>query len=137
MQPVAKFNSFTVQDRPGEQWITMRGKFGDNEEIKIAATMFDGYEQVPRLGDDSSGVNVRCHISLLVDISKEKGDSELEFVCSAWPECLVIEKVYILKRNRMPAMPYIGPDFRFDMFSSLLLTYWLFGIQERNQNFSI
>ncbi|XP_054790653.1 uncharacterized protein At2g39795, mitochondrial-like [Prosopis cineraria] len=111
-QPMTKFNSFTVQDRPGEQWITMKGSFGDKEEIKIEATMFDGYAQVPKLGDDSSGVNVHLHFSLLVDISKEEFGSELEFVCSAWPESLEIQRVYILRRDRMHAMPYMGPDFR-------------------------
>ncbi|KAI4337268.1 hypothetical protein L6164_015704 [Bauhinia variegata] len=111
-QPVKKFNSFTLQDRLGEQWITLSGKFGDNEEIKIEATMFDGFEHVPKLGDDSSGVNVRLHISLLVDISKGEDGNKLEFVCSAWPDSLEVEKVYVLRRDRMLARPYMGPNFR-------------------------
>ncbi|XP_028805892.1 uncharacterized protein At2g39795, mitochondrial [Neltuma alba] len=111
-QPLTKFNSFIVQDRPGEQWITMKGRFGDKEEITIEATIFDGYAQVPKLGDDSAGVNVHLHISLLVDISKEECGSELEFVCSAWPESLEIQRVYILRRDSAQAIPYTGPDFR-------------------------
>ncbi|KAI9116842.1 hypothetical protein K1719_012208 [Acacia pycnantha] len=111
-QPLTRFNSFTVQDRPGEQWITMKGRFGGTEEIKIEATMFDGYSQVPKLGDDSSGANVSLHISLLVDISKEEFGSKLEFVCSAWPESLEIQRVYILRHDRMQAMPDMGPEFR-------------------------
>ncbi|TKY58095.1 mitochondrial protein [Spatholobus suberectus] len=111
-QPETKFNSFTVEERRGEQVVTIKGKFGECEDIKIEATMFDGFEHVPACGDDSSGVNVRLRLSLIVDISKGEGDSELEFVCSAWPESLNVEKVYILRRGCMPARSYIGPDFR-------------------------
>lgn len=92
--------------------VTMKGKFGECEDINIEATMFDACEHVPACGDDSSGVNLRLHLSLIVDISKGEGGEELEFVCSAWPEGLNVEKVYILRRGRMPATPYIGPDFR-------------------------
>ncbi|KAH7523983.1 hypothetical protein FEM48_Zijuj06G0070100 [Ziziphus jujuba var. spinosa] len=110
-QPDMKFKSFMVQDRPGEQWITMKGKFGDTEDIKIEVTMFDGYQLVPKLGDDSSGESVRLHISLLVDISKGNGSNELEFICSAWPDSLEVQKVYIIRRDGMLAKPYMGPDF--------------------------
>lgn len=121
-----KFKSFMVQDRPGEQWITMKGKFGDTEDIKIEVTMFDGYELLPKLGDDCSGENVRLHISLLVDISKEDGSNDLEFICSAWPDSLEVQKVYIIRRDRMLAKPYMGPDFRFVFSLSLLMLPWLY-----------
>ncbi|KAB2627907.1 hypothetical protein D8674_032702 [Pyrus ussuriensis x Pyrus communis] len=86
-QPAMKFESFTVQDRPGEQWITMRRKLGETEDIKIEVTMFDGYETVRKTGDDSSGEDVRLHLSMLVDIIKGGGGSkDLEFLCSAWPD---------------------------------------------------
>ncbi|KAL6207345.1 hypothetical protein ACLB2K_018303 [Fragaria x ananassa] len=130
-QPPTKFNSFAVEDRPGQQWITTRGKFGDSEDIKIEVTMFDGdvaciadnylfrldgrkngYESVPKTGDDSSGEDLRLHISVLVDISKGDGSNDLEFLCSAWPDCMEIPKVYVLRRGGMPAKPYLGPDFR-------------------------
>ncbi|KAL6295820.1 hypothetical protein ACE6H2_003962 [Prunus campanulata] len=111
-QPPTKFNSFTVQDRSGELWMTMRGKFGDTEDIKIEVTMFDGYEMVPKTGDDSSGEDVRLHLSMLVDISKGDDSNDLEFMCSAWPDRLEVQKVYVLDRYRMPAKPYMGPDFR-------------------------
>ncbi|XP_020224369.1 uncharacterized protein At2g39795, mitochondrial [Cajanus cajan] len=111
-QPEAEFKSFTVEERRGEQVVTIKGKFGECEDIKIEATMFDGCEHVPACDDFSSGVNVRLHLSLIVDISKGEGGSELEFVCSAWPDCLNVEKVYMLRRGCMPARPYIGPNFR-------------------------
>nr|AFK39294.1 unknown [Lotus japonicus] len=111
-QPETKFNSYTVEERPGEQVITLKGRFGDREDIKIEATMFDGYEHITVPGDDSSGADVRLHLSLLVDISKGEGGSELEFVCSAWPDCLDVEKVYILRRGHMPTRPFLGPNFR-------------------------
>ncbi|KAL2331130.1 hypothetical protein Fmac_018711 [Flemingia macrophylla] len=111
-QPDTKFNSFTVEERRGEQVVTIKGRFGECEDIKIEATMFDGCEHVPACGDDSSGMNLRLHLSLIVDISKGEGGTELEFVCSAWPDSLNVEKVYVLRPGRMPARPYIGPHFR-------------------------
>lgn len=125
MQPETQFKSFTVEERPGEQVVTIQGKYGDNEHIKIDATMFDGFEQVPALGDDSSDVNVRLHISLLVDISKGKDGDGLAFVCSAWPDGVDVEKVFILKHGQMPTRPYLGPHFRFELrfFLCLLFGY--------------
>lgn len=90
----------------------MRRKFGDTENIKIEATMFDGCEPVPKLEDHIYGGDVRLHLSLLVDISRGDGCNELEFLCSSWPNSLEVQKVYILRRNRMLARPYMGPDFR-------------------------
>ena len=109
-----RFNSFSVEDRPGMQWITLKGKFGGTEDIKIEATMFDGCKSVPKLGDDSDGEeDLRLHSSVLVDISKRDGSDYLEFVCSAWPDSLEIQKLYVLKRDRMLSRPYMGPDFRY------------------------
>ncbi|XP_057427334.1 uncharacterized protein At2g39795, mitochondrial-like [Lotus japonicus] len=110
--PETKFNSYTIEERLGEQLITLKGKFGDREDIKIEATMFDWYEHITGPGYDSSGADVRLHFSLLVDISKGEDGSELEFVCSAWPKCLNVEKVFILRRGHMPARPFLGPNFR-------------------------
>ncbi|KGN55448.1 uncharacterized protein At2g39795, mitochondrial [Cucumis sativus] len=112
-QPATMFNSFTVEDHPGMQWITLKGKFKDTEDIKIEATMFDGCESVPKFGDDCEGEeDLRLHISVLVDISKGDGSEDLEFVCSAWPDSLDVQKLYVLKRDRMLASHYMGPDFR-------------------------
>ncbi|KAI7989799.1 Uncharacterized protein LOK49_LG13G02728 [Camellia lanceoleosa] len=109
--PAMEFHAFTVEDRPGEQWITLRGKFGENETIKIEATMFDGSVIVPKSGDDSTAENVCLHISLLVDISKGE-ECDLEFVCSAWPDSIEIQKVYIFRRDGSLPRPYMGPNFR-------------------------
>ncbi|KAA3489889.1 Mitochondrial glycoprotein family protein [Gossypium australe] len=111
-QPATSFNSFTVQDRSGEKWMTMRGKYGENEEIKIEATMFDGCVFVPKPGEDSTGENVVLHISLLVDISKGQGYPDMEFLCSAWPDHLEIQKVYLLNRDKTIINPYMGRDLR-------------------------
>ena len=75
-----KFDLFTVQDRSGDQLITMSGKFGDIENFKIEAIMFDGCVAIPKLGDESSGQDFVLHLSLVVDISKGEGLDELEFV---------------------------------------------------------
>lgn len=126
------FNSFTVEDHPGMQWITLKGKFKDTEDIKIEATMFDGCESVPKFGDDCEGEeDLRLHISVLVDISKGDGSEDLEFVCSAWPDSLDVQKLYVLKRDRMLASHYMGPDFRYGLSRivaafAILFDYLLF-----------
>lgn len=90
----------------------MRGKYDDIEDVKLEVTMFDGYVTVPKLGDDASGEDVRLHISFIVDVSKGDGGENLEFLCSAWPDRLEIQKVYLLRGEKMPGRPYMGPDFR-------------------------
>lgn len=124
MQLVTKFNSFTVEERPGEMLIMLRGKFGDSEDITIRASMFDGHVDVPAPGDDSSGGNVTLlHLTLAVDISKGEDGSSLKFLCSVWPECLVVHKIYISRFGKVPAKPYFGPHFRFELHFSLCLSY--------------
>ncbi|XP_059643842.1 uncharacterized protein At2g39795, mitochondrial [Cornus florida] len=111
-QPDVKFNAFMVKDRPGEQWITLTSKFGEGENIKIEATMFDGSKLVPKSGDDDAEEDVCLHISLLVDISKGEGCDKLEFCCSAWADCLEIQKVYVFRSDGSLPKPYMGPNFR-------------------------
>ncbi|KAL8130027.1 hypothetical protein V2J09_019182 [Rumex salicifolius] len=111
-QPASRFNIFNVDERRGEQWIRLTGKSRHNEDIKIEATMFDGCISVPKSGDDTDGENLRLHLSLFVDITKADGSSSLEFVCSAWPDSLQIQKVYVLPQNGLPAAAYTGPKFR-------------------------
>ncbi|KAF4390356.1 hypothetical protein CsatB_008577 [Cannabis sativa] len=110
-EPPTKFKSFNVQDRPCEQWITMRGKFGDDEEIKLEITMFDGYELCPK--HDGDGEDVILRLSVLVSISKRDSSDDLEFVCSAWPDSFEVRHVYSLHRDRkLNRLPYLGPDIR-------------------------
>ncbi|CAH8360750.1 unnamed protein product [Eruca vesicaria subsp. sativa] len=109
-QPATEFKSFTVQDRPGEQCIVMKGGFGEDETIKMEATMFDGFVTVPRTGLDASGSDVRLHISLLVDISKSDGSEDMEFLCSVWPNRIQIQNLY-MRRDKITGQPYLGPKF--------------------------
>ncbi|GAB4854662.1 hypothetical protein Ancab_023244 [Ancistrocladus abbreviatus] len=111
-QPVSHFNFFDIEDHPGEQWIRLKGKFEEKEDIKVEATMFDGCVSVPKPGDDTDWEDTHLHISLLVDISKGEGSEALEFVCSAWPNYLEIQKVYILQRDGLRPRAYMGPNFR-------------------------
>ncbi|KAL8063009.1 hypothetical protein ABFX02_01G000600 [Erythranthe guttata] len=111
-QPVAQFDRFIVEDRPGEQLITLRGKSADDENIKIEATMFDGSILVPKSEDAE---DVRLHISMVVDIWKgETSDHFMEFVCSAWPDSLEIQRLVIFKPHQQhsPSQPCMGPDIR-------------------------
>lgn len=118
-QPVEKFNSFTVDGRQGEQFITMRAEFGDSEDIKIEATMFDGFVSVPRVGDDASGEDLRIHSSVIVDITKRDDSRTLEFVCSAWPEALEVHNFFVFDSlcNNKQRRPYIGPHFGYIIMS--------------------
>ncbi|KAJ9702647.1 hypothetical protein PVL29_004401 [Vitis rotundifolia] len=116
-QPPRIFNSFTVEDHPGQQWVTLRSKFREKEDIKIDVTMFDGCIFIPKLDDDFNenditGQELRPHISLLVDISKGEDCDMLEFVCSAWPDCLEIQKVFIYRHGRLLPRPWLGPGFK-------------------------
>ncbi|KAL8265800.1 hypothetical protein R6Q59_003144 [Mikania micrantha] len=108
-RPEKNFNAFLVEDRPGEQIVTLMGRSTLDENIKIEATMFDGVS--PNM-DEGNEPNGQLHISVLVDILKSDGGDMLEFVCSAWPERLEIQKIYVIGLGETLARPYIGPDFR-------------------------
>ncbi|KAL6137828.1 hypothetical protein ACLB2K_063117 [Fragaria x ananassa] len=115
-EPASEFNSFTVDNRSGEQWISMKKKFGHNEDIKIEATMFDGSVPVSKPGGTGSGggggQDVQLHISMIVDISKGKGGKTLEIMCSVWPDTIEINKLFVRKPENMLAQPYTGPEFK-------------------------
>ena len=103
-----------MDERPGEQWISLEKKFGENEEIKVEVTMFDGSAPVGKSGDKNSqlGEEIQLHITLIVSIFKEESNQVLEFICSAWPDALDIDKLYLRQRAKMPRLPYTGPPFR-------------------------
>ncbi|XP_024018642.1 uncharacterized protein At2g39795, mitochondrial [Morus notabilis] len=110
-QPVTKFESFSVDDRPGEKWISLTRKFGDKEDIKIEATMPDGALPGPDSGAvDAAEGDVNLHITLIVNISKEGSDNVLEFLCSAWSDGLEVEKLSIRKCDNVLDKPYGGPE---------------------------
>ncbi|XP_057794935.1 uncharacterized protein At2g39795, mitochondrial-like [Salvia miltiorrhiza] len=107
--PIPEFNSFKVDELPGEQWIRLSRKFGEDEEIKIEVTMFDG--SVPmKMHDDKE--DVKLHVTLIVDVMKGKDGDILEFVCSGWPGCIEIRNVFIRGQGRLKGRPYMGPQFK-------------------------
>ncbi|CAL5361600.1 unnamed protein product [Camellia sinensis] len=114
-QPLSKFDSFIVDERPGEQWIRLNKKFGENEEIKVEVTMFDGSVPVKKTGNVATEEDVKLHITLIVDIFKGEGSDVLEFVCSAWPDNIEIQRVFMRRRDQMVGLPYnayMGPGFK-------------------------
>lgn len=120
MQPVTQFSSFTVDERPGEQWIRLKRKFGENEEVKVEATMFDGSVPVSKANGPSG--DVLLHISLIVNI--HKGDGEvLEFLCSAWPDTIEITNVFVRAKDTKPSQPYFGPEFKYGCLVSVSFAY--------------
>ncbi|GAB2269532.1 hypothetical protein Dimus_004452 [Dionaea muscipula] len=114
-QPVMEINGFAVDRRPGEQWIRMGKMSGENEEIKIEVTMFDGSAPVAQSHDGRGGKvveEVKLHITLIVSIFKAGYDDVVEFICSAWPDALDIDRVYLRARSVIPYQPYLGPLFK-------------------------
>ncbi|PKA48286.1 Uncharacterized protein AXF42_Ash020721 [Apostasia shenzhenica] len=112
LQPPSSFESFSVEDHPGEQWIRLRRKFGEAEDIKVDATMFDGAippQRPPAAGGEEGP---RMHISVIVEVSK--GDAAgfvLQFVCSAWKDSLDVEKVFPVARGPGALRPF-SPFFK-------------------------
>lgn len=113
---------FTVDDRPGEQWIRLRRAFsaaegggGEEEEVRVDATMVDGAVAPTRSGAVADGGGPpRMHISVHVEVSKTtRPDMALHFECSAWPEEMDVERVYPVRRGApAPEQQYMGRQFR-------------------------
>ncbi|KAL3528950.1 hypothetical protein ACH5RR_008272 [Cinchona calisaya] len=82
-QPIPEFNSFVVGEGPGEQWITLKKKFGETEEINIDVTMFDASVPAKKPGGVVTGDDVQLHITMIVSVCKGEGGDVLEFICSA------------------------------------------------------
>lgn len=100
-----------MDERPGEQWISLKRNFGEKEYIKIEATMFDG--SVPSSKSTSSDPeDVQLHITFIVNISKSDGET-LEIMCSAWPDTIQISKFIVRKSSKNSPNAYIGPEFQY------------------------
>lgn len=110
IQPITRFNSFIVDDRPGEQWIKLKRKFGDKEDITIEATMFDGSIPVSNSGKFED--NVQLHLTFVINISKGGDSNVLEILCSARPDAIEVEKLFVRGPNRTQGQPYSGPEFK-------------------------
>ncbi|XP_057514604.1 uncharacterized protein LOC130796292 [Actinidia eriantha] len=96
-QPASEFNSFTVDERQGEQWIRLSRKFGENEEVKVEVTIFDGSLPVKKPRKIGTEEESTLHITLIV---------------SAWPESIEIQKIFMRGRDQMAGQPYMGPGFK-------------------------
>ncbi|RAL50865.1 hypothetical protein DM860_005221 [Cuscuta australis] len=111
-KPVSKYGSFMIDERPGEQWTRLERKFGENEEIKIDVTMFDGFVPVIKGGDASKEHEVYLHATMVIDIFKGEGNGVLEFVCFAWPNSVEIRKVIMHGHGPAASPIYTGPHFK-------------------------
>ncbi|CAI9113902.1 OLC1v1014602C1 [Oldenlandia corymbosa var. corymbosa] len=110
-EPVPEFNSFIVDERPGEQWIRLKKKNGEGEEIKVDATMFDDSVPTKKSGGDAED-DERLHITMIVSVFKEGSDDVLEFVCSVWPDTIELRRVFTRGRDRTTKHPYTGRVFK-------------------------
>lgn len=116
-KPAVEYGSFVVDDLPGEQWIRLKRRFGEKEEIKVEVTMFDGSVPAEKSADGIPiGQEAELHITLIVNISKGEGSDVLEFVCSAWPDSLEIDDLFVRGKDRKPDQLYRGPGFKYDIY---------------------
>ena len=90
-------------DRPGEQWACLRRVFpaaeGEEEEVRVDATLVDGALPPSRSGADTGG-QPRLHISVKVEVSKAaRPGVVLTFECSAWPDEMEVRRVFPVSRQ--------------------------------------
>jgi len=111
LQPPNSFGPFTVDERPGEQWISLKRNFGDKEDIKIEATMFD--RSVPTSKSTKTEPEYILHITFIVNISKAGATEALEIMCSAWPDTIEISKLCIRRGINTSPSSYGGPEFEY------------------------
>jgi complement component 1 Q subcomponent-binding protein, mitochondrial len=108
---------FTIEDRPGEQWARLRRVFpaaeGEEEEVRVDATLVDGALPPSRSGADTGGPP-RMHISVKVEVSKAaRPGVALTFECSAWPDEMEVRRVFPVRRGGpAPVQQYVGRQFR-------------------------
>ncbi|CAL5006022.1 unnamed protein product [Urochloa decumbens] len=108
--------SFAVEDRPGEQWARLRRAFpaadGEEEEVRVDATLVDGALPPTRSGADTGGPP-RLHITVKVEVSKAaRPGVALNFECSAWPDEMEVQKVFPVRRGGpAPVQQYVGRQF--------------------------
>ncbi|GJN34605.1 hypothetical protein PR202_gb23283 [Eleusine coracana subsp. coracana] len=104
----SSFKSFTVEDRPGEQWVYLHAARAGavTEKVKVEATMLDCTtdplpEDAPLFQRiESLERGPRQHLSLFVEVVRGGGDRVLEFVCSAWPDELAVRHVLAYTEGR-------------------------------------
>uniref|UniRef100_A0A7N0UT05 Mitochondrial glycoprotein n=1 Tax=Kalanchoe fedtschenkoi TaxID=63787 RepID=A0A7N0UT05_KALFE len=128
-KPLVKYFSFAVDEKPGEQWMCLRSRFGDKENIKVEVTMFDGSPPAPKVTKDKLGEDVQLHITFIVSISKGIDGEKMEFLCSAWPDSIEIRNVAMHNKNKLPSQTYTGPLFK-DLDDELQDAFYYF-LEER------
>ncbi|KMZ73391.1 Mitochondrial glycoprotein family protein [Zostera marina] len=102
-QLAKEFDSFVIEDPRGEQLIRMRKKYRSTEDIKVEATMFDGFVSSSSIAiSDDEDAYGKLRISLTVEVSKHSQSDSIgvvQFECSAWPDSLSIRKVFVKPGN--------------------------------------
>lgn len=111
LQSPSSYGPFTVEERPGEQWISLKRKYGEKEDIKVEATMFD--RSVPTSKSTRTEPEFILHITFVVNISKGISGESLEIMCSAWPDNIEISKLCIRKGINSSPSSYGGPEFEY------------------------
>ncbi|XP_047342248.1 uncharacterized protein At2g39795, mitochondrial-like [Impatiens glandulifera] len=106
-----EFNSFLIDELPGEQWMLLSKKFGESEVIKVEVTMFDGSVRIRNFKDVVEDEEVKLHMTLVIEILKKEEGETLEFVCLAWPDSIEIQKVFV-RGHEQKGHPFTGPKFK-------------------------
>ncbi|CAH8314647.1 unnamed protein product [Eruca vesicaria subsp. sativa] len=103
------YGRFTVEERPGERLISLKRKFGDKEDIKVEATLFN--RSVLSSKYTITEPEFVLHITFVVNISKSGAGEDLEIMCSAWPDKIGISKLCVCKGINSSPSFYGGPEF--------------------------
>lgn len=106
---------FEIEDLPGDQTITLRRKYG-NEEIKVevlSGDIGDGNDDEEGSGSDTASGGTQ--VNLTVTVSKGGGPS-LEFICTGYADAISIEGMAVKAQQSTESdagdrIPYEGPNF--------------------------
>uniref|UniRef100_A0A0D6QZS3 Mitochondrial glycoprotein n=1 Tax=Araucaria cunninghamii TaxID=56994 RepID=A0A0D6QZS3_ARACU len=102
---------FTIEDKPGEQSICLRRKYGD-EDIKVEVMPLEIGEQDEEDEDDEErGRSGETHVTMIVAISKGEGRRFLEFICSGYSDEIAIDSMSVREPDQSTDCLYEGPPF--------------------------
>ncbi|GLJ06981.1 hypothetical protein SUGI_0054750 [Cryptomeria japonica] len=103
---------FSVNDKPGEQWMVLQRKYG-KEDIKLEVTMIDLGKVPAEYYPEQAGEDyTSCTITLAVTISKGEGAPVMVIGCTVYPNEIVTDSVSVAEEESSEPQIHQSPDFR-------------------------
>lgn len=115
---------FEIEDEKGMNIIRLRRRYQGKEQIEVTVSMpslVTGEEpKAEPEGEDEdeeeAHSQTQSHIPLTVQVSKDEGGPTLEFVCTAYPDEVVIDSMSVIEsqggEDGDDLLAYEGPDFK-------------------------